>query len=96
MSLDVQEVKKAARLARIRMDDDAELAQRAEQLSKIIGFIEQLAEVNTENVEPLANVGDITLHLREDAVNDGACTEKVLANAPETTQGYFVVPKVVE
>lgn len=96
MSLDVQTVKKVARLARIHMDDEAELKQRAEQLSKIIGFVEQLGEVNTDNVEPLANVGDITLHLRDDVINDGGCVEKVLHNAPEETQCYFVVPKVVE
>lgn len=96
MSLDVQTVKKVARLARIRMDDETELAQRAEQLSKIIGFVEQLSEVDTDNVEPLANVGDITLYLRDDVINDGACVDKVLANAPEEKQGYFVVPKVVE
>jgi len=96
MSLDAQTVKKVARLARIRMDDEKEITQRAEQLSKIIGFVEQLSEVDTDNVEPLANVGDITLQLREDTVTDGACQEKVLANAPEETQGYFVVPKVVE
>lgn len=96
MSLDAQKVKKVARLARIRMDDETEIEQRAEQLSKIIGFVEQLSEVNTDNVEPLANVGDIALHIREDVVNDGACPEKVLHNAPEETQGYFVVPKVVE
>lgn len=96
MSLDVNAVKKVARLARIRMDDETELQQQAQQLSKIIGFVEQLSQVDTDNVEPLANVGDITLHLRDDAVNDGACAEKVLKNAPEETQGYFVVPKVVE
>ncbi|MGH1455256.1 MAG: Asp-tRNA(Asn)/Glu-tRNA(Gln) amidotransferase subunit GatC [Alphaproteobacteria bacterium] len=96
MSLDAQTVKKVARLARIRMDDETEITARAQQLSKIIGFIEQLSEVNTDNVEPLANVGDITLHLRDDVVNDGDCVEKVLKNAPEETQGYFVVPKVVE
>ena len=96
MSLDVQDVKKVARLARIQMDDEAELKQRAEQLSKIIGFVEQLGEVDTDNVYPLANVGDITLHLRDDVVNEGACADKVLHNAPEETQSYFVVPKVVE
>lgn len=96
MSLDAQTVKKVANLSRIQMKDDAELTQRAEQLSKIVGFIEQLSEVNTDNIEPLANVGDITLHLRDDVVNDGDCIDKVLKNAPEETQGYFVVPKVVE
>ena len=95
MSLNKEDVAKVARLARIRMND-AELEKMAPQLSKIIGFVEQLAEVNTDNVEPLANVVDITLQLREDKVTDGDCTEKVLVNAPEETQGYFVVPKVVE
>tara|TARA_R110001592_G_scaffold16881_10_gene71659 strand:+ start:21039 stop:21326 length:288 start_codon:yes stop_codon:yes gene_type:complete len=95
MSLDKETVRKVASLARIRMNDE-ELERMAPQLSKIIGFIEQLGEVDTDNVEPLANVVDITLPLREDAVTDGDCVEKVLKNAPEETQGYFVVPKVVE
>ena len=95
MSLDKETVKKVASLARIRMNDE-ELERLAPQLSKIIGFIEQLGEINTDNVEPLANVVDISLPLREDAVTDGSCAEKVLANAPEETQGYFVVPKVIE
>ena len=95
MSLDKETVKKVARLARIRMDD-SELERLAPQLSNIIGFVEQLNEVNTDDVEPLANVVDIAPELREDVVNDGDCPEKVLANAPEETQNYFVVPKVVE
>ena len=95
MSLDKETVKKVASLARIRMEDE-ELERMAPQLSKIIGFVEQLSEIDTDNVEPLANVVDITLPLREDAVTDGNCVDKVLANAPEETQGYFVVPKVVE
>ncbi len=95
MSLDKESVKKVASLARIRMSDE-ELERIAPQLSKIIGFVEQLAEVDTDNVEPLANVVDITPELRSDIVNDGNCEEKVLKNAPEDTQGYFVVPKVVE
>ncbi|MGH1376577.1 MAG: Asp-tRNA(Asn)/Glu-tRNA(Gln) amidotransferase subunit GatC [Alphaproteobacteria bacterium] len=95
MSLDKEAVKKVASLARIRMDDE-QLEAMAPQLSKIIGFVEQLAEVDTDNVEPLANVVDITLQLRDDVVNDGDCVDKVLKNAPESTQGYFVVPKVVE
>lgn len=95
MSLDKESVKKVASLARIRMSDE-ELERMVPQLSKIIGFVEQLAEVNTDNVEPLANVVDITPELRKDVVNDGDCADKVLENAPEETQGYFVVPKVVE
>lgn len=95
MSLDKATVKKVANLARLRMND-AELERMAPQLSKIIGFVEQLGEVNTDNVKPLASVVDIALTLREDVVTDGNCVDAVLANAPEKAQGYFVVPKVVE
>ena len=95
MSLHTEDVRKVARLARIRMDDP-ELDRMAPRLSKIIDFVEQLAGVDTDNVEPLSNVVDITLALRDDVVNDGDCAEKILKNAPEDTQGYFVVPKVVE
>lgn len=95
MSLSRKDVQKVASLARIRMNDET-LDKLAPQMSKIIDFVEQLGEVNTENVEPLANVVDITLALREDIVNDGNCAQKILANAPDQAQGYFVVPKVVE
>jgi aspartyl-tRNA(Asn)/glutamyl-tRNA(Gln) amidotransferase subunit C len=93
--MDKKTVQKVARLSSIEMSDE-QLDNMAPQLSKILGFIEQLSEVDTEGVEPLANVVDIDLRLREDVINDGDCVEKVLANAPEATQGFFVVPKVVE
>lgn len=95
MSLSKEEVKHVAQLAHLRLDDET-LDRLAPQLSNIIGFVEQLSELNTDNVEPLANVVDIELPLREDVVNDGDCAEKVLANAPEENQGYFVVPKIIE
>lgn len=95
MALDKATVKKVATLARLAMDD-AQLDRMAPQVSGIINWIEQLAEVNTDNVEPLSSVVDITLPLRKDEVNDGGCMEKILANAPEATQGYFVVSKIVE
>ncbi|MBI1300394.1 MAG: Asp-tRNA(Asn)/Glu-tRNA(Gln) amidotransferase subunit GatC [Alphaproteobacteria bacterium] len=95
MSLDKETVAKVARLARIRLTDK-ELERMAPKLSNIMGFVEQLSEIDTDNIEPLANVVDITLALREDVINDGNCAAKVLANAPEEAQGYFVVPKVVE
>lgn len=95
MSLSKQETAKVAGLARLRMEDE-ELERLAPQLSNIIGFVEELNKLDTEGVEPLANVVDIPLPLREDIVNDGNCAEEVLTNAPEETQGYFVVPKVVE
>ena len=95
MSLDKEAVKKVASLARIRMDDE-ELKLMAPRLSKIVGFIEQLSELDTDNVEPLANVVDIALPLRKDVVTDGNCVDKILANAPEEAQNYFVVPNVIE
>lgn len=93
--MDIQDVLKVARLARIETTD-AQAEKLVPQLNNIIGWIEQLAEVDTDNVEPLANVVNIELCLRKDEINDGDCADKVLANAPEETQGFFVVPKVVE
>jgi len=95
MSLDKEAVMKVARLARLKITDD-EAARYGEQLSNIIQFVEQLNEVNTDNVEPLASVVDINLRMREDVVTDGGMRDAVLANAPETLEGFFVVPKVVE
>lgn len=95
MSLDQATVKKVASLARIEMSDE-ELGKYGPQLSNIISFVEQLAEVDTDNVKPLASVVDIKLRLREDKVNDGGIAEDVLANAPEELENFFVVPKVVE
>lgn len=92
--MDIETARKVARLARIEMDD-AELAKIAPQLSSILEWIEQLDEVDTSSVEPLANVVNIPLRLREDVVNDGNCRDKVLSNAPEEMQGFYVVPKVI-
>ncbi len=94
-TLNKQDVTKVANLARIKMKDE-ELETYAAQLSNIIGFVEQLEEVDTDNVEPLASVVDIALSLRKDDITDGGYPEKILANAPETLEGFFVVPKVVE
>lgn len=93
--MDIQTVKKVATLARLEMNESELEAVRA-KLGNIMKFVEQLGEVNTDNVEPLANVVDIKLRLREDIVNDGNMQDKVLANAPETMEGFFVVSKVVE
>ncbi len=94
-SLTQKDVAKVASLARIKMSDQ-ELEQYAPQLSNIIGFVEQLDEVDTDNVEPLASVVDIALSLRRDEITDGGYPNEILANAPETLEGFFVVPKVVE
>lgn len=95
MSLDQKAVKKVANLARLKITD-ADAEAYGPKLSSIIDFVEQLAEVNTDNVEPLASVVDITLRLREDEVTDGGYQKDILSNAPETLEGFFVVPKVVE
>lgn len=93
--MDLKTVKKVATLARLEMED-SELEAVRVKLGSIMKFVEQLNEVNTDNVEPLANVVDIKLRLREDVVNDGGTQDKVLANAPESMEGFFVVSKVVE
>ncbi|MCF8496075.1 MAG: Asp-tRNA(Asn)/Glu-tRNA(Gln) amidotransferase subunit GatC [Alphaproteobacteria bacterium] len=93
--MDTNTVRKIAHLARLAVPEN-ELEKRASEIAGILKWIEQMDEVNTDNVEPLANVANIELTLRPDAVTDGDCQDKVLANAPESVQGYYVVPKVVE
>lgn len=87
--------KKAARLSRIAVTD-AEHLVISPQLEKILGMFEQLQEINTDNVEPLANVVGEDLKPRADVVNDGGIAETVLGNAPDEVQGFYGVPKVVE
>lgn len=95
MPIDHKTVARVARLARLHVSDD-DIARYAPQLDNIMKFVEQLGEVDTDHVAPLANVGDIALPLRADAVADGGIQGKVLANAPESLEGFYVVPKVVE
>jgi aspartyl-tRNA(Asn)/glutamyl-tRNA(Gln) amidotransferase subunit C len=95
MSLDEATVARIARLARIEVDLEKRTALAAE-LSNIMGWIEQLNEVDTEGVPPMTSVGEVTLALRNDEVTDGDKVEKILKNAPEQQDGHFVVPKVVE
>ncbi|MCZ6637314.1 MAG: Asp-tRNA(Asn)/Glu-tRNA(Gln) amidotransferase subunit GatC [Alphaproteobacteria bacterium] len=95
MSLDKATVARIAALARIRVDEE-ELDGLAEELSHILGWIEQLNEVDTEGVPPMSKATDQKMRRREDVVSDGGIADKVLANAPETRDGFFVVPKVVE
>lgn len=91
----LEEARRIARLARLDEPDD-QLQQRTRQMASILSFVTKLQEVNTDGVEPLANVSDIALYLRPDVVNDGNYQSDVLANAPESMEGFFVVPKVVE
>ncbi len=93
--MDIQTVKKVATLARLKMNEEELEAVRV-KLGSIMKFVEQLAEVNTDQVEPLSNVVDIKLRLRADEVTDGGIQKDILANAPEGMEGFFVVPKVVE
>jgi aspartyl-tRNA(Asn)/glutamyl-tRNA(Gln) amidotransferase subunit C len=95
MSLDPATIRRIATLARIHVED-AELARLAEELNGILGWIEQLNEVNVDGVEPLAGAAQMAMKMREDVVTDGAYPDKVLANAPERAGDFFVVPKVVE
>ncbi len=95
MSLDKDTVKNIANLARIKVADD-DLGHLAGELSAILDWVEQLNGVDTDGVEPLASVVDVTLPLRADAITDGGCRDDVLANAPDPEDGFFSVPKVIE
>ncbi|WP_438997116.1 Asp-tRNA(Asn)/Glu-tRNA(Gln) amidotransferase subunit GatC [Candidatus Puniceispirillum sp.] len=95
MSVDKTTVAKIARLARIHVDEARQEAI-ADELNGILAWIAELDEVNTDNVEPLASVTGHSLPMREDVVTDGGYVDDVLANAPESASGFFVVPKVVE
>lgn len=95
MALSKDDVAKVANLARLHVSEDR-LDGLAGELNQIIGWVEQLAEVDTEGVEPMTSAIAHDLRLRPDAVNDGAQPDKVLANGPSTELGFYVVPKVVE
>jgi aspartyl-tRNA(Asn)/glutamyl-tRNA(Gln) amidotransferase subunit C len=95
MSVSTEQVRHIARLARIAMSDD-EIERLAPELNNILGWVEQLAEVDTEGVEPLTAVIDQKLRLRDDVVTEGDIRDEVLANAPEAQHGFFAVPKVIE
>ena len=95
MALDRDTVRRIAVLARIRVPE-ADLDALAADLSKIIGWVEQLGEVDTKGVAPMTSVAHMPPAARPDVVDDGACPERILANAPESRDGFFIVPKVVE
>ena len=95
MSVNADQVRHVARLARLALGDD-EIDRMVPELNNILGWVEQLGEVSTDGVEPLTAVIDQKLRLREDAVTDGDKRDAVLANAPEGQHGFFAVPKVIE
>ncbi len=95
MSIDVDTARKVAHLARIRVEDD-DLPALAGEFNAILGFIEQLQEVDVDGIEPMVSVTPMRLKRREDVVTDGNQQAKVLSNAPDAREGFFAVPKVVE
>jgi aspartyl-tRNA(Asn)/glutamyl-tRNA(Gln) amidotransferase subunit C len=95
MSVTNEQVRHIARLARIAMSDE-ELERLVPELNNILGWVEQLGEVNTDGIEPLTAVVDVKQRLRDDVVNDGNIRDEILANAPEAQHGFFAVPKVIE
>ena len=95
MSIDQSTAARVAKLARIKVEDD-QLPALASEFNTILGFIEQLNEVDVEAVEPMTSVTPQRLKRRADVVTDGNQQDKVLANAPDAREGFFAVPKVVE
>ncbi len=95
MSIDTETVRKVAHLARIAVRED-ELAPLAAELNLIIGWVEQLGEVDVTGIEPMTSVTPMALKRRADEVTDGSRQGDILANAPDPREGFFTVPKVVE
>ncbi|MCZ2158977.1 Asp-tRNA(Asn)/Glu-tRNA(Gln) amidotransferase subunit GatC [Bartonella sp. 220] len=95
MSVDKETVKRVAHLARIAVHDD-EAERMTKELNVILGFVEQLSEVDISGVEPLTSVIPMALRMREDSVTDGDIAEDIVANAPVTEENFFLVSKVVE
>ena len=95
MSVNATQVRKIASLARIAVTD-GEVEAMVGELNNILGWVEQLGEVDTDGIEPLATVIPNQLRLRDDVVTDGGIRDAVLANAPQAEHGFFAVPKVIE
>lgn len=95
MSIDRETARRVAKLARIKVEE-GELDALAGEFNAILGFVEQLNEVDVDGVEPMVSVTPMRLKRRVDAVTDGGYQEKILSNAPDAREGFFAVPKVVE
>ena len=95
MAIDVATVKKVASLSRLRESDDR-LQSLAGELNGILGWVEQLNEVDVTGVEPMTTAVQMPTPMREDVVSDGDKVAQIVANAPKTVDGFFIVPKVVE
>jgi aspartyl-tRNA(Asn)/glutamyl-tRNA(Gln) amidotransferase subunit C len=95
MSVDAATVRRIARLARIAVAED-EVEHLQGELNAMLAFVEQLSEVNVDGVEPMTSVTPMAMKARVDEVTDGGNAEAVLANAPQSDDGYYMVPKVIE
>lgn len=95
MSVDLATVKRVARLARIAVTEE-EAQRMTGELNGILGFVEQLSEVNVDGVEPMTSVTPVAMKKRTDAVTDGNKADDIVANAPNEDRNFFLVPKVVE
>ena len=95
MSIDAATVKRIGRLARIRVEEN-EVEKYQGELNAILGFVEQLNEVNVAGVEAMTSVTPMQLRRRDDVVTDGNYADKIVSNAPLTEDNFFMVPKVVE
>ncbi len=95
MSVDADTVRRVAHLARIAVAED-EVENLRGELNAILAFVEQLAEVNVEGVEPMTSVTPMAMKTREDVVTDGGIADDIIANAPAHEHHFFLVPKVVE
>ena len=95
MAVDADTVRRIGRLARIRIDEN-EVASYETELNAILGFVEQLDEVDISNAEPMTSVTPMRLRRRADKVTDGGYPERIVANAPVSEDNFFMVPKVVE
>jgi aspartyl-tRNA(Asn)/glutamyl-tRNA(Gln) amidotransferase subunit C len=95
MSVDAATVKRIGRLARIRIEE-SEVAAYQDELNAILGFVEQLSEVDVTGVEPMTSVTPMSLRRRDDVVSDGGYADKIVSNAPLSEDNFFMVPKVVE
>ncbi len=95
MSVDIATVKRVAHLSRIAVDDEG-ATRLVEELNTILGFVEQLNEVDIDGVEPMTSVIPLRMKMREDRVTDGNIAQDIVANAPAQEDHFFLVPKVVE
>ena len=95
MKLDTNTINKIAKLARIKLSDE-EAKDLLKDMNSILDWVEQLNEVNTDSIEPLANISSSTLPQRKDESKDINSSDEILQNSPDKLEGYFAVPKVVE